>query len=194
MATQQQVQHPQKPQGNRGLPWKRVRRIIYILVIITLLFFIAGGTTWVLIQVGIIKASWSDRLFTILTGLGGATAVLLAIFSIFQFILSLIPSVPELPVIASPPAAIQQLDRHTDTSPKDSHQEPLLLNFPRRRNQYFTGREALLERLHDQFNQTTTLALTQTQAIHGLGGIGKTQIALEYAYRYSHDYRHLLWM
>jgi hypothetical protein len=97
MATPQPVRQADSPQSQRyrGLPWKYVRRIIFILVIITLLFFIAGGITWVLIQVGLIKASWSDKLFTILTGLGGATAVLLAIFGIFQFFLSLIPNAPD---------------------------------------------------------------------------------------------------
>src|SRR5260221_483946 len=37
-------------------------------------------------------------------------------------------------------------------------------------------------------------ALTQPQTISGLGGIGKTQIALEYAYRHRQTYRAILWM
>src|SRR5262249_13684412 len=37
-------------------------------------------------------------------------------------------------------------------------------------------------------------ALTQPQAISGLGGIGKTQTALEYAYRYGNDYQYLFWI
>lgn len=59
--------------------------------------------------------------------------------------------------------------------------------FPR--NPYFTGREAVLEALHAQLGADQRVALTQSSALHGLGGVGKTQIALEYAYRYALEYR-----
>ena len=50
------------------------------------------------------------------------------------------------------------------------------------RTRYFTGRDALLERLHQQ------LAERGRAALCGLGGAGKTQTALEYAVRYRADY------
>ncbi len=68
---------------------------------------------------------------------------------------------------------------------------------PYRRNPLFTGREDLLQQIRDCFTASKsgkTVALSQQQAISGLGGIGKTQTALEYAYRYRHEYRAVLWI
>jgi tetratricopeptide (TPR) repeat protein len=68
-----------------------------------------------------------------------------------------------------------------------------LWNIPYRRNPFFTGREDVLTRLHDVLKSGKAAALTQAQAISGLGGIGKTQTSLEYAYRYRRDYQTVLW-
>jgi transcriptional regulator with XRE-family HTH domain len=77
-------------------------------------------------------------------------------------------------------------------------------NVPYHRNPYFTGRDELLAQL-DQYLappeqagslENRRVALTQPQAITGLGGIGKTQIAVEYAYRSraSDRYTHTFWV
>ena len=71
---------------------------------------------------------------------------------------------------------------------------PSVWNVPYRRNPFFTGREALLSLLHDSLTRSGATALTHAQAISGLGGIGKTQTALEYAYRHSHLYHYVLWV
>lgn len=57
-----------------------------------------------------------------------------------------------------------------------------------RHDLYFTGRDQELERLHVQLQQRTVAAIGQIQSINGLGGVGKTALAIEYAYRYSTDY------
>lgn len=67
-------------------------------------------------------------------------------------------------------------------------------NIPYRRNMYFTGREEVLQRLHDALRTKKAAALTQTYALTGLGGVGKTQTAVEYAYRYHHIYKTVLWV
>lgn len=63
---------------------------------------------------------------------------------------------------------------------------------PFRRNPFFTGRETILARLHAALQSSSAVALTQ--AISGLGGIGKTQTALEYAYRFREHYQAILWV
>jgi tetratricopeptide (TPR) repeat protein len=65
---------------------------------------------------------------------------------------------------------------------------------PLPRNPFFTGREEILETLHAQLGIEQAVALTQSSALHGLGGVGKTQIALEYAYRYAFDYSAVFWI
>jgi tetratricopeptide (TPR) repeat protein len=65
---------------------------------------------------------------------------------------------------------------------------------PHLRNPFFTGREELLFHLHEVLHtQKQTVAVTQ-RALCGLGGIGKTQIALEYAYRYQREYQAIFWI
>lgn len=61
-------------------------------------------------------------------------------------------------------------------------------------NPFFTGREEILEALHTNLSTDQMVALTQSYALHGLGGIGKTQVALEYAHRYVLEYNAVFWI
>jgi tetratricopeptide (TPR) repeat protein len=61
------------------------------------------------------------------------------------------------------------------------------------RNAVFTGRAEVLEQLHDRL-VGTSMAVVAPMALHGLGGVGKTQVALEYAHRYMADYDLIWWI
>lgn len=69
-----------------------------------------------------------------------------------------------------------------------------LWNVPYKRNPFFTGREDILNHLHRALYAENVVALSHPQGISGLGGIGKTQTALEYAYRYAANYKAVLWV
>ncbi|MER9240910.1 tetratricopeptide repeat protein [Mesorhizobium sp. M0633] len=69
---------------------------------------------------------------------------------------------------------------------------PKLWNVPRRQNRYFTGRTDLLKSLRDALcSGDPTLSV---QALCGLGGVGKTQLAAEYAFQNAGDYRLVWWI
>ena len=60
------------------------------------------------------------------------------------------------------------------------------------RNRDFTGREEILESVRSKLSSGSRAAVTQ--AIAGLGGVGKTQLAIEYAYRHAAEYDAVLWV
>jgi tetratricopeptide (TPR) repeat protein len=68
-----------------------------------------------------------------------------------------------------------------------------LRTLPYRRNPYFTDREDILEKLH-QFFTTEQTPQTRVQALRGIGGIGKTALATEYACLYYREYQAILWL
>lgn len=71
---------------------------------------------------------------------------------------------------------------------------PSIWNVPRRHNAFFTGRESVLEDLFDTFRVENSVSTISPQAITGLGGMGKTQVVAEYAYRFREVYQAVLWV
>ncbi|MET9802686.1 FxSxx-COOH system tetratricopeptide repeat protein [Streptomyces sp. NPDC006368] len=70
---------------------------------------------------------------------------------------------------------------------------PRIWNAPPR-NPGFTGRSVVLERMRDQLGGGMAVVLPQPQTLYGLGGVGKTQVALEYVHRFMADYDLVWWM
>jgi tetratricopeptide (TPR) repeat protein len=69
---------------------------------------------------------------------------------------------------------------------------PRIWHVPHIRNLNFSGREELLVELRKALSSGQPAALTQ--AITGLGGVGKTQLATEYAYRHANSYDIVWWL
>jgi len=61
-------------------------------------------------------------------------------------------------------------------------------------NKYFSGREKELDDLNNLFYKDREInAVNICQTVSGLGGIGKTALAVEYAHRYSTNFKNVIW-
>ncbi|WP_251744112.1 toll/interleukin-1 receptor domain-containing protein [Frankia sp. AiPs1] len=59
------------------------------------------------------------------------------------------------------------------------------------RNMLFTGRDQHLHALHHRLAGDSRIAVG---ALHGAGGVGKTQLAVEYVWRYAAEYSLVWWV
>jgi len=67
-----------------------------------------------------------------------------------------------------------------------------IVNFPREENSYFTGRTEILDLIYNNFQNGDNVA--RVQLLRGLGGVGKTSIALQYAYTHLNEYEVVWWI
>lgn len=101
------------------------------------------------------------------------------------------------PAAAQTAAAAPDLNQHTMEARQGMNRtstEPpaLLVNVPLR-NTTFVGRQVLLQTVEDQLAAQDTAAVLP-HALHGLGGVGKSQLVLEYIYTHQYDYRVICWI
>jgi tetratricopeptide (TPR) repeat protein len=92
-------------------------------------------------------------------------------------------------------ALVETISQQLPSEPvpfKEDDSAPRWWKVPYAHNTFFVGRAELLEQLYKawQANQTGVFV----QSLNGMGGIGKTQIALEYAYRYARSYQAVFWV
>ncbi|MFI9554346.1 FxSxx-COOH system tetratricopeptide repeat protein [Nonomuraea endophytica] len=74
-----------------------------------------------------------------------------------------------------------------DTAARYPGNLPVAWNMPLR-NAAFTGRDEVLARLREELDRESVVGLL------GMGGVGKTQVAIEYAYRHRGDYDVVWWV
>ncbi|MET3423200.1 tetratricopeptide (TPR) repeat protein [Actinoplanes tereljensis] len=91
---------------------------------------------------------------------------------------------------AVPPAYPGSIPAAAGGGPRPPGSLPPVWNLARR-NLGFTGRDGMLNRLHDALTAGDRVAV---QALHGMGGVGKTQLALEYGHRFAGEYDLIWWI
>lgn len=96
-----------------------------------------------------------------------------------------VPAAGALPAAAPVPAAGRNRPRLPGSA-----EQPRVWSV-RRRNPDFAGRETEIARLRESLMQESKAV---PQALHGMGGVGKTQLALEYAHRFADQYDVVWWI
>ncbi|MBO1332582.1 FxSxx-COOH system tetratricopeptide repeat protein [Streptomyces sp. VRA16 Mangrove soil] len=78
---------------------------------------------------------------------------------------------------------------------RDAQAPPGAGNLPGSASGVFVGREEELAALRRELKEAGEAAVTQAaRVVHGLGGIGKSTLALHYAHTYRHDYTLVWWI
>lgn len=104
-------------------------------------------------------------------------------------ILATMSSEPQRPATAPKyPGSVENTLSAETPQPRFPGVLPAVWNVPFQRNPNFTGREEILSGLREAFGSSAK------QIIHGLGGVGKSQIAAEFCYRNAASYGVVWWL
>jgi hypothetical protein len=125
------------------------------------------------------------------TGLGGRSIVAIDTSVAGAVIGTLISEAVEPAVGSHIGALVSRRQERVADATKARGLSPIW-NVPHPPNPNFTGRENLLKKLYESLSSGEPAALTQ--AMVGLGGVGKTQTAIEYCYRHAADYELVWWI
>jgi len=121
-------------------------------------------------------------------------AVLSSILSIIVGVLGFVVPVLHGHIVTHTSPSLEKSALSTSNNMTSKEIPSPIWHVPYRRNSFFTGREEILSQLHDKLTKTNDSTQLQPQILSGLGGIGKTQLALEFVYRYRQEYLAILWL
>jgi tetratricopeptide (TPR) repeat protein len=80
----------------------------------------------------------------------------------------------------------------TPPNPNEPFRVPIVWGNVPQRIKNFTGRDEVLEQMRQAVSGQVTVVLPH--ALQGMGGVGKTALAIEYAWRYRHEYELVWWI
>jgi tetratricopeptide (TPR) repeat protein len=158
----------------RPFPWVR----LVLALILTVLFFL-GAVLQILSTGNVMPSYWLSIIAPLI-------AVIALLIPLYQWLFPISPDITNHPSQSQQPPSTHPTAQYNTSSPTTP-----LWNVPYPHSPLFIGREALLTSLYNAFHNEKAAALTQV--IIGLGGIGKTQLAVEYAYLYRDKYHSILW-
>ncbi len=96
-----------------------------------------------------------------------------------------------------PPQGVENVTApgtHITTSQRRTHStQPQIWGPVPLRNPDFVGRTELLERLRERLTESGTTAVLP-EALHGMGGVGKSQTVIEYIHRHAAEYEVVWWI
>jgi tetratricopeptide (TPR) repeat protein len=99
-------------------------------------------------------------------------------------------------ICGDPPGLKKKTLKNAEHPGKSYSQDNHVFNVPyREKGDGVVGREDALQKLRTQLTKSRGTAIGQTASFHGMGGLGKTQLAVEYAHRFKKDYpKGVIWI